>query len=315
VRVSVVVATRDRAARVSALMASLRGQTLLRDELEVVVVDDGSTDATQEVLRRETETGGLRLRTIRRAAPGGPSAARNEGWRAAEGPLVAFVDDDCVVDPGWLAALVHCADASPGAIVQGRTLPAPAERHRLGPFARSLWVEELGPWYQACNILYPRALLERVGGFDAEAFPHVGEDADLAWRALAAGAEARWCPEALAWHAVADLGPVGTLRIAMRWTESIRLFARHPGLREHLTHRVFWKGSHYLLVRAIAALLVPRRLRLLRFWLASPYLAHLLDRGRLDGGGPLAAPWYALHDVVEVAAVVRGAVRHRTPVL
>ena len=312
-RVSVVVATRDRVGRLRKLLDSLAGQTL-RD-FEVIVVDDGSARGTPELMRRYREgevEDGLELRDVRRATAGGPSAARNDGWPLARADLVAFVDDDCVATPGWLEALLAAAEAAPGAIVQGRTLPDPREESKLGPHARSLWVEEAGPYYQAANILYPRALLEELGGFDAEAFPHVGEDTDLAWRALAAGAAIEWAPDALVHHAVHDLAPAGALRIAARWTPSIRLFARHPELRAaHLTHGLFWKGSHYLLVRFLLALMLRRRSRWLALWLGAPYARNLLARV----GGPAAAPSYLVQDLVELAAVARGAVRYRTPVL
>ena len=317
-RVSVVVATRDRVGRVRKLLDSLDAQT--ERDFEVIVVDDGSVRGTPELMRRyregEVEGSTLELRDVRREEPGGPSAARNDGWPLARAPLVAFVDDDCVATPGWLAALLAAAEGAPGAIVQGRTLPDPREEGKLGPNARSLWVEEPGPYYQAANILYPRELLERLGGFDAEAFPFVGEDTDLAWRAIAAGARVEWAPEALVHHAVTDLGPAGKLRLATRWTESIRLFARHPALRsEHLTYGVFWKGTHYLLVRFLLALALRRRTRWLALWLGAPYVRNLLLRGKHEGGGPLAAPSYLVYDLVELAAVLRGAARYRTPVV
>jgi GT2 family glycosyltransferase len=316
-RVSVVVATRDRVGRLRKLLDSLRAQTM-RD-FEVIVVDDGCARGTPELMRREREgevEDPLPLRDVRREVPGGPSAARNDGWPLAEAPLVAFVDDDCVATPGWLQALVAAAERAPGAVVQGRTLPDPREADRLGPHSRSLWVEEPGPYYQAANILYPRALLQRLGGFDAEAFPYVGEDTDLAWRALAQNATIEWAPDALVHHAVRDLGTIGALRMATRWTPSIRLFARHPGLRSaQLTYGLVWKGSHYLLVRFLLAWLVRRRARWLALWLGAPYVRHLLKRGTEEGGGPRAAPFYLVHDLVEMAAVARGAVRYRTPVL
>jgi glycosyltransferase involved in cell wall biosynthesis len=302
--VSVVVATRDRAERLAALLESLDAQTF--QDFDLVVVDDGSVDGTGEALAG--------VPSIRHERPLGPSASRNAGWRAAESPYVAFIDDDCVASPGWLEALV--AAAHPRAVVQGPVEPMPSERDRLGPFSRSLWVERLGPWFQAANVLYPRALLERLGGFDADAFPHAGEDCDLAWRAFAEGAEAVWAPDARVQHAVNELGPVGSLRLAVRWSEAVRLVRRHPQLRgEALTYGVFWKGSHYLLFRTLLALALPRLPRLVRLWLAAPYARHLLLRGRHDGGGPLAAPWYALYDLVELAAVARGAVRSRTLVI
>jgi hypothetical protein len=111
---------------------------------------------------------------------------------------------------------------------------------------------------------------------------------------------------------VTNLGRVGALRLATRWTPSIRLFARHPELRsEHLTYGLFWKGSHYLLVRFLLALLVRRRSRWLALWLGAPYVRNLIQRV----GGPRAAPSYLVQDLVELAAVARGAVRYRTPVL
>jgi GT2 family glycosyltransferase len=301
--VAVVVATRDRPARLAALLESLARQTF-RD-FEVVVVDDGS-------MASPAVPDGVRL--LRHDRPLGPSAARNAGWRAMTGEYVAFVDDDCVASPGWLGSLL--AAARPDAVVQGPVSPIDSERSRLGPFTRSLWVDRLGPWYQAANVLYPRELLERLGGFDADTFPFAGEDADLAWRAFAAGATAVWAADARVHHAVNELGPAGTLRVALRWSESIALFRRHPALRrEALTYGVFWKGSHYLLVRALIALALPRIPKLLRLWLAAPYARHLLLRGKHDGGGSAAAPWYALHDLIELFAVVRGAVRARTLVL
>ena len=295
-RVAVVVPTHDRPERLRRLLDSLAEQTM-RD-FELIVVDDGSAEPVPDA-------------AVRRPTAGGPSAARNDGWPRARAPFVAFVDDDCVATPRWLEALL--ARAGEGTVVQGRTLP---ESDARGPFKRSLRVEEPGPYYQACNILYPRALLERLGGFDAEAFPHVGEDTDLAWRALAAGARVEWAPDALVHHAVADLGPVGALRMAARWTPSIRLFARHRALRgEHLTYGVFWKGTHYLLVRFLLALLVRRRARWLALWLGAPYVRGLLLRGRVEGGGTAAAPFYLVHDLVELVAVLRGAIRYRTPVV
>jgi glycosyltransferase involved in cell wall biosynthesis len=94
-QVSVVVATRDRARRLDALLSSLCSQTLPADDFEVIVVDDGSRDATQEVLARHASAGGLQLSSVRHAESQGAAAARNAGWRRARAPLIAFTDDDC----------------------------------------------------------------------------------------------------------------------------------------------------------------------------------------------------------------------------
>ena len=314
---SVVVATRERSARLAALLESLRRQTVPSAHFEVIVVDDASGDGSADVLEREQSRAGPDLRIVRRKQRGGPSAARNDGWRAARAPLVAFIDDDCVAAPGWLAAGLSAAARRPGAIIQGRTDPAPSERALLGPFAHTLRVHAAGPRYQTCNIIYPRKLLERLGGFDAEAFPRAcGEDTDLAWRALKTGAEVVYAGDARVLHAVVRVGPVGKLRLTGRFTEAVQLYRRYPELRRaHLTFGVFWTGSHYLLVRALLALLLPRYLWPIRRWLAYPYLLHLLARGREEGGGLVHAPYFAIYDAFELLMVARGALRYRTLVV
>jgi GT2 family glycosyltransferase len=314
--VAVVIATHDRPGRLAALLASLRSQTRPADE--VVVVDDGSGPETAAVLDAELERGELPLRMIRRDRAGGPAIAREEGWRATEAELVAFTDDDCAAEPGWLAAAERTALANPGCFVQGRTLANPAELEGFGPFSRSIWVRELDPAFQTCNIAYPRELLERVGGFDVETFGRDpgGEDCDLGWRAIEAGARAVFEPEALVFHAVDDVGPLGKLRVAARWTTPMTAYARHRELRRSTFHRVFfWKEIHWMLFKALVAALLPSRWHAIRAWLAYPYLQDLWARGRLEGGGPLLAPYFVVHDLIEVAAVARAAVRTRTPML
>jgi glycosyltransferase involved in cell wall biosynthesis len=319
-RVSVVVATRNRAGRLRDLLDGLRLQTLGAGEFEVIVVDDGSEDETADYLAGPDANGGLRLEPLILERNTGRAAARERGWRAARAALVAFIDDDCVPDPRWLETALEAHGRTPGTILQGRTEPIPAEVAAAGPlrrpFTRTIRVEALDPGFQTCNIFYPRELLERIGGFDTAAFGlvHGGEDSDLAWRAIATGARAAFVEDALVSHAVNWQGPVGKLRFAAGW--ELKAYARHPGLRRaHFTHLVFWKRSHYLLVRAVLAAALPRRLRFLAPWLVLPYLRDLIARGRVEGGGPLLAPYWVLHDLVELVTVARAAIRHRVPML
>ena len=314
--VSVVVATRERPARIAALLSSLRAQDLPAGDFEVIVVDDASRDGSFAELEREHRREGAAVYVLGRARRGGPGAARNDGWRAARAPLIAFIDDDCLALPGWLAAGVSAASRRPGTVVQGRTDPAPDELGLMGPFSHTQRVHSAGPRYQTCNIFYPRDLLERLGGFDAKAFPQGGEDTDLAWRALEEGAQVEYSGDARVFHAVVRVGPVGKLRLASRFTEAVQLYRRHPELRRaQLTFGVFWTGSHYLLVRALLALLLPRALWPVRRWLAYAYLRHLVVRGSEEGGGLVHAPYFAVYDVVELLMVLRGAARYRTLVL
>jgi glycosyltransferase involved in cell wall biosynthesis len=314
--VSVVIATRNRARRLAAVLRSLHDQTLAADRFEVIVVDDGSTDDTPAVVAAESARGVLRLHSLTHGRGGGPGAVRNTGWPTAQAPLIAFTDDDCETDPGWLEALVNAAE--PNRFLQGPTTPIKAEEAGLGPLAYSYDITALDLNFPTCNMAYPKALLERLNGFDAAAFPYTGEDCDLAWRAIAAGAEPVFVPEASVRHAVVQLDRPGMLRRAWRWGDAMPAFARHEELRRRrLFYRLFYNLSHFYLLRLLVALSLPRGRALwaLRYWLARRYVE---DR-RWAPGDPhpsaRALGWNLLVDSVEMAACARGSLRNGTLVL
>jgi GT2 family glycosyltransferase len=307
--VSVVVATRDRSERLERALDAIAAQDIAGG-FELIVVDDASADDTAELLEgraRAWEPGTMRV--VRRATPGGPAGARNSGWRAASAPLVAFTDDDCEPTPGWLTALAAAAGEAPSGFVQGPTHPHPGELAALGPFSRTIEVRSLGPWFPTCNVAYPRALLERLDGFD-ERLPR-GEDTDLAWRARELGADPIWADDALVHHAVMEIGPIGRLEVAAAWWPAFANFARHPRLRRQLAWGLFWKRSHALLLLALVGVALARRFPP-AILLAGPYARDVRIRMSAEGAAPLIAPYYALHDAVETATAVTGSVRHGT---
>jgi glycosyltransferase involved in cell wall biosynthesis len=317
IEVSVVIPTRDRAPRLEALLGSLRRQTLGTDRFEVIVVDDGSRDGTADLLAAESAAGALDLHTVRLDGAG-PTAARNAGVAIARGPLIAFTDDDCVTEPQWLAAGLEAWQGDPMRFVQGATAPIESERDRLGPRSYSYEITEPDDDYQTCNIFYPRALLDRLGGFDMGMFRRFGgEDTDLGWRAVAAGAQPVFAPEARVNHAVVELTYRSAVRRCWSWNATAALYKRHPELRRRrLLLGVFWNHHHYVTARLWLALLLRSRALLpLRLWLAGPWL-----RGRVidgDTGRPSLrrVGWYATMDTVEMAALVRGSVPHGILVL
>jgi hypothetical protein len=217
-----------------------------------------------------------------------------------------------VTTPAWLEALLQAAQEHPGAFLQGKVTPIPEEWPSFGPFSHTVVVEELSRGFETANIAYPRELLERLGGFDAAAFSKAGgEDTDLGWKAIAAGAQPVFVADALVHHAVVDLGPLGQLRNAARWDESVLSYKRHPALRKTLYLRLFWSREHWWALRALVALALPRRLGWLRMALAAPYVVRLVERR----SGPLLAPYIVLRDAIEVGTMVRGSIRYRTLVL
>jgi glycosyltransferase involved in cell wall biosynthesis len=175
--VSVVVPTRNRAGYLDVTLASLADQDF-DEPYEVIVVDDGSRDTTQDVIARHE------VRSLVHDPPRGPNAARNEGARAAEADLIALVDDDVFAPRSWLRELVEGARRHPEAQAFGGPIRARLE----GPAPRSCGRElppittlDLGTddvetrlvW--SANMLLRRTALELAGDFD-ESLPTGGDE-------------------------------------------------------------------------------------------------------------------------------------------
>ncbi len=313
--ISVVVPTRNRARRLEALLESLERQTAPPGSFEVIIVDDGSGDSTPQVLAAARDRAGVALTTLANRVGLGPAAARNRGWRAASAPLIAFIDDDCVAEAAWLESCLRAAaGAEPGTVIQGLTLPDPRELQLLGPFARTREIHPPTLWFETCNIIYERDLLERVGGFD-ERFGDLGEDTDLGWRALEAGAGLEAAPQLLVHHAVDVVGVRGILREAVRGSDAVFAFKRHPDLRRRGTLLgVFWHGSHAVALLAAVGAVASLRRRSAAL-LAAPYVADLIRRARARRGGATSVAWLPVCDLLEISTAIRGSIRHRVLIL
>lgn len=316
--VSVVVASHARALRLRWLLNALEEQTLARERWELIVVHDYDAATAARVMERHPlgESGTLRHHAIE-PGTGSPARQRNIGWRAARAPLVAFTDDDCRADPGWLEGMLRAAESSEGAVVQGRVRPDPFEwMVFLAPHVRTLEVDPVNPYAQTANILYPRALLERLEGFDEAAV--AGEDVGLSLRARAAGARFTAAPDALVYHAVESHPLPGILKQNLKWRYLAYLVKRHPEFRRELTLGVFWDPEHLMVTLAAAGLAGARRNRAL-LALAAPYAVRVAGRrgpGAKSRAIALAElPGAFVRQFAEVAGMAAGSVTHRTLLL
>lgn len=177
--ITVIIPTRNRSELLTRCLTSL--QQLHYGRWEVIVADDGSTDGTRRVaegFRMEGLPLGYLYQPWRKMG-----AARNLALRRARGEIVAFTDDDCVVDPWWLDALATAFQTHPEALgVQGRTV---TDRAAMTPFTRQ--VEQLagGAPHRTCNIAFRARVLRDLGGFDTELIR--GEDVVMGMRVLERG--------------------------------------------------------------------------------------------------------------------------------
>jgi glycosyltransferase involved in cell wall biosynthesis len=270
VRVSVVIPARNAEAMIGRTVAAVLGQEL-DGAFEVVVVDDGSTDATAENAR----AAGARVISATGAGEdaraAGPADARNAGVAAARAPLIAFTDADCVPAPGWLRAGVEAlADAD---LVQGRVEPEPGVP--VGPFDHVITVREETGLYETANLFVRREWFDRVGGFRAFIDPsqgHFGEDLVFGWEVRRAGGRSAFAGDALVHHEVVK-------RPASAWIAErrrLRLFPEAtrvvPELRSRWFLGVFLSRRtaklHLALAAFVLALLTRRPLFLL---FALPY--------------------------------------------
>jgi glycosyltransferase involved in cell wall biosynthesis len=255
--ISVVVCTRNGERRLPVVLASIAGQTLGRERFEVIVVDDGSTDAAAVV----AEKSGAR---VVRLSGRGRAAARNAGVRAARAPIVAFIDDDCEADEAWLSRLLSAftdpaLDAAGGWVEAGPgrqlLLRFHAARNPIQPRSAGvlrstnplyrLWLylraATVGPprlrdgdvLYLAvgANMAMRRALVFDLGGFDEG---DVGTEEEDLWRRARArpgGAEIRYRDGASVVHHF-DPTLRSTFARARHYGHGhARLAAKHPDVR------------------------------------------------------------------------------------
>jgi hypothetical protein len=209
-RISAVVPTSRQPALLDRCLTALRRQHLSPQEYEIVVVDQAGDPETAACVGQHATEGPVSIRYVICADRRGPAAARNAGWRAAQAAILAFTNDDCIPEPGWLAGgLAAFEDRVWGA--QGRlVMPLPARPTDAERSAAGLAQAE----FATANCFYRREALEEAGGFDERFTAAWRDDSDVYFTLLERGHQLVRADCARVVHPIRRAGWAASLRQA-----------------------------------------------------------------------------------------------------
>ena len=223
-RISIVIATKDRAEYLDRALESF-GKQIGAPSFEVVVVDNGSTDATAHIVEHAKSAQSYEITYVYEERPN-RGAARNRGIAAAQGHLVLFCDDDIYAPPGFLAAH-DAAHTVSNLVVSGPILNVPSYHERPKPsvpnYSRA--------FFCTCNVSVPKVALDAVGSFDEQFHLYGWEDTELGVRLREHGMRAKFAWDAYIWHIKppADVTLESELQKAMEKARMAVRFVRKNG--------------------------------------------------------------------------------------
>lgn len=207
-QVTVVIPAYNATGTIGNCLDSLAHQSFPMHEVEVFIVDDGSTDGTPEYVERQVRAWGHdrpRLRVIRQAHRG-PAAARNLGAHAAQGELLLFTDADCVPHADWIKEMVAPFAQPDIAAVKGayktrqKSLVARFAQAEFEARYRRLAAAQYVDVVFSYSAGFRRDVFNKVGGFDTS-FPVAdNEDTDLSYRVATEGYRIKFNPAAIVYH-------------------------------------------------------------------------------------------------------------------
>jgi mycofactocin glycosyltransferase len=195
--VSIIIPVHNRPEEIAHCLRSISLLDYPASKLEIIVVDDASDDDTPQVVSRQD------VQLLRMDQNRGASFCRNRGADAARGEILAFVDSDCLVSPGWLRELVPVFQSRKtgivGGLIDGYYQSSSLDRYeqvksslRVGNRPRRSDADDKSFYVPSCNMLVRKAEFLKAGGFGEGL--QVGEDVDLCWRMQDAGVVLEYRP-------------------------------------------------------------------------------------------------------------------------
>jgi len=241
--ISVIVVNWNRRELLRECLRSLAGQTV--DGFEVILVDNGSTDGSVEMARREfAPSVKFSLQIIENNKNNGFCAANNQGFAAARGQFIALLNNDAEAEPEWLAALHSAFDDAAIGMAASKILvwEDPTRIDKVGHLiypdgqnrGRGTGERDTGQydrrepvlWPDGCAAMYRQAMIGEIGGFDEDLFAYA-DDAELGLRARIAGWDCLYVPEArVRHHRGQTLGVASVNRLTLIERNRILLVAK-----------------------------------------------------------------------------------------
>jgi glycosyltransferase involved in cell wall biosynthesis len=268
------------------LLNALASQVYPSDRLEVVVVDNSSTDDTEDAVREAAEWDIFPVRYLRKQDDG-PAASRNRGAEMASGELLAFTDSDCIPSPGWIRSAV--AEFRPGVgVVCGPITPLPVSQDEAFFSHQIHDVNREDGLYATANVFYRRAEFLRLGGFDETmrsyswGQPVGGDDTAFGWRVRRSGHQSAFASGSVVFHQATPVTLKGYIFHTVAARVIPKLVASVPELRETCLYKRYFlhkqSATFYPLIAGMALTQVTPWAALLGVpWLQSTWPALKID--------------------------------------
>jgi len=237
IEASIIIPTYNRKNILKKCLSALFNQSYPKDKYEIILVDDGSTDKTEEMLASLSPP--CRLNYISNKKRLGQPKSRNRGIKAAKGNYIIFTDSDIIVVPEFIQEHLKFHKLYKNAIINGELIYI-SSLDEVGKKKKSIWDMSFSS-FNTANVSVKKESLIKVGGFDEEFLPYGWEDKELGYRLRKMGLKNKKNPKALGYH-FKKRGDISNLSLLkenerMSGINGALYFKKHPSLKIKLSVR------------------------------------------------------------------------------
>ena len=243
IKISVVIPTYHRPDLLRNCLCSVMDQNFCKEDYEVVVISDGPDDITKKAMA-EFSLAGKPFTFLEMPGKRGPAAARNFGWRHANGTLIAFTDDDTLPDRDWLQNIWKAYNGEKEIAYTGKIkVPLP---NRPTDYEKNTAGLETAAFVTA-NCCCTRTALEKTGGFDERFSMAWREDSDLEFKLMLHQIPIVHLPDALVIHPVRQATWGVSIKEQKKGMFNALLYKKYPALyRKKIQSSPAW--NYYVMV-------------------------------------------------------------------